>query len=83
MKLVCTRRFLKDYARLPRQVQTRVDQALARLLENPRHPALQVKKVKGTADSWEGRISLQYRFTFTIATDTYQLLRVGTHAILS
>lgn len=82
MNLAFTRHFLKDYERLPRQVQARVDKALTHLLVNPRHPSLQVKKLKGYEHRWEGRVSLHYRFTFTIAADTYQLLRVGTHDIL-
>ena len=52
------------------------------LLENPRHPSLQVKKMKGYDNRWEGRVTLHYRFTFSIDGDTYVLFRVGTHDLL-
>jgi mRNA-degrading endonuclease RelE of RelBE toxin-antitoxin system len=82
MKLRPTERFAKDYERLPEQLQRRVDKALGLLLANPRHPSLQIKKLKGSESRWEGRVSRQYRLIFTIAEDTYVLLRVGTHDLL-
>ncbi len=79
MKLQPTERFRKDYERLPQRLQHRVDKALGLLLQNPRHPSLQIKKMKGYEDRWEGRATLHYRFTFTVEGDTYVLLHVGTH----
>ena len=82
MKLRPTERFVRDYGRLPQRLQQRVDKALGLLLENPRHPSLQVKKLKGQENRWEGRVTLHYRLTFSIENDTYVLLRVGTHDLL-
>ena len=82
MRLEFTARFLRDYGRLPENVQVRVDRALERLLANPRHPSLQVKKMQGYPDRWEGRVSRSHRFTFSIAGDVYRLRRVGPHDIL-
>lgn len=82
MKLQPTERFAKEYERLPRRLQHRVDKALGLLLENPRHPSLQLKKLKGYESRWEGRVTHHYRFIFTIEGDTYILLRVGTHDLL-
>ena len=82
MTLRFLRTFLKDYRRLPAQIQQQVDEALRRLAENPRHPSLQVKKIKGTRDIWEGRVTLGYRFTFNWESDVVTLRRVGTHDIL-
>ncbi len=79
MKLQSTERFAKDYQGLPERLQNRVDTALQLMLENPRHPSLQIKKIKGCENRWEGRVTLQYRFIFRIEGDTYLLLRVGTH----
>ena len=47
-----------------------------------RHPSLQTKKIKGHENRWEGRVTLHYRFTFTIEGDAYVLLRVATHDLL-
>jgi mRNA interferase RelE/StbE len=82
MKLRPTERFAKDYARLPQRLQDRVDKALGLLLENPGHPSLQIKKIKGHENRWEGRVNLLYRFVFSIERDAYLLLRIGTHDLL-
>lgn len=82
MKLRPTERFAKDYGRLPQRLQDRVDKALELLLENPSHPSLQIKKIKGYENRWESRVTLQYRFVFSIEGDVYLLLRIGTHDLL-
>lgn len=82
MTLRPTRRFAADYAALSQQVRQRVDNTLDRLLENPRHPSLQVKKMKGFENRWEARVTLNHRLIFSIEGDAYLLLRVGTHDLL-
>ena len=82
MTLRPTARFAADYNGMPQQLRQRVDKALGLLLENPRHPSLQIKKMKGYENRWEGRVTLHYRFTFSIDGDTCVLLRVGTHDLL-
>jgi hypothetical protein len=82
MKLRPTERFVSDYERLPQRLERRVDRALELLLENPRHPSLQIKNMRGLENRWEGRVTLHDRFTFAIEGDTYLLLRVGTHDLL-
>jgi mRNA-degrading endonuclease RelE of RelBE toxin-antitoxin system len=74
--------FKKDYRRLPTEIQKQVDKALHLFAEDPRHPSLQVKKIRGTENIWEGRLSLAYRFTFNWESDLVTLRRVGTHDIL-
>ncbi|HZY11069.1 MAG TPA: hypothetical protein VFF29_07935 [Bacteroidota bacterium] len=82
MKLFFTRSFGRDYNRLPPRIQKHIDTQLIRLLENPKHPSLGTKKIKGTASIWEGRVTREYRFTFQIQGDAYIIRRVGTHDIL-
>ena len=82
MTLRPTARFAADYDAFPETLQRRVDRALTRLLENARHPSLQVKKMQGYENRWEGRVTLHYRFTFAVEGDAYILLRVGTHDLL-
>ncbi len=82
MTLRPTERFAKEYERLPQRLQHQVDKALGLLLENPRHPSLQIKKIKGHENRWEGRLTRRYRFIFSVESDTYHLLRVGTHDLL-
>ena len=82
MRLVTRPSFDRDYARLPRDIQERADKQLALLLANPRHPSLQLKKMTGRGDIWEGRVTRDYRFTFVVEGDTYALRRIGSHDVL-
>jgi len=82
MKIQTTRPFDKDYNALPETVKDRADKQFFLLLENPDHPSLRLKKIKGHPSIWEGRITKSYRFTFQISGDVYLLRRIGTHDIL-
>lgn len=82
MRLVRTERFKSDFARLPEPIKRRVRKQLSLLLQNPRHRSLRIKKMEGSRDIWEGRITKNYRFTFQIHRDAYLLRRIGTHDIL-
>ena len=82
MKLLLTERFRRDYGRLPSQLQDQVDQKLQILLDNPRHPSLQVKKMQGAPKIWELRVTQGYRLTFQSESGCYLLRRVGTHGVL-
>jgi len=82
MRLQPTERFAKEYERLPQHLQRRVDKVLGLLLENPRHPSLQIKRIRDQENRWEGRVTLHYRFIFSLEGDAYLLLRVGTHDLI-
>jgi len=82
MNIQTTRPFDRDYARLPEEIKERVDKQLTLLLTNPSHPSLGLKKIRGTEDIWEVRISRGYRMTLQVAGDTYILRRIGPHDIL-
>jgi len=76
MKLQTTRPFDRDYAGLPEEIRAQVEKQLALLLLNPRHPSLRLKRIRGTADIWEVRVSRGYRLTLQLAGDTFLLRRV-------
>jgi len=82
MKIQTTKPFDKDYDGLPEPIKDRIDKQLTLLLENPNHPSLMLKKIKGHPNIWEGRITKSYRFTFQISGEMYILRRIGTHDIL-
>ena len=79
MRILAYERFRKSYQRLPHSIQAKVDKQLTVLTENPRHPSLQVKRIKGTKGLWEARVDLQYRLTFEMTGDTMYLRVVGNH----
>jgi len=82
MKVAFTKPFIRDYQGLPALIQKQIDEQLERLLENPRHPSLRMKKMEGHASVMEIRVTGGYRLTLQIDGDTYLLRRVGSHDIL-
>ena len=79
MNFIETSRFKRAYQALPEEAKLLVKQALRKLALNPRYPSLHVKKIKGTKDIWEARVSLDYRITFHIITDYFIPRNVGHH----
>ena len=79
MRLFAYERFRTSYRRLPPAIQRKVDRQVQRLSEDPRHPSLQVKPVKGTKGIWEARIDLHYRMTFEMSGEVLYLRVAGNH----
>lgn len=82
MEIYRTRSFEHDVIRLPSTVQTRFAKQLDFFLDNPFHPSLHTKKMGGTSDIWEARVTKGYRFTFSVQSQMCVLRRIGTHNIL-
>jgi mRNA interferase RelE/StbE len=82
MKVSFTKPFKKDYRGLPENIQNQIDDQITRLLDDPKHPSLRIKKMEGHQSIWEARITGGYRMTFQIDGDTYLLRRVGCHDVL-
>jgi len=79
VKVARTERFKRAYRKLSPENRERAGKAIRLLLENPRHPSLRVKRVKGTRRIWEARVSRSCRMTFEIHGDTYLLRNIGEH----
>ncbi len=77
-----TNSFKADYQHLPAHIQKQTDKSLKLLVANPRHSSLRVKRIQGTHDVWEARVTLAYRMTFNWKGDLVTLRRVGTHDIV-
>ncbi len=82
MRVLKTKRFLKDYRNLPPPLQARVDAKLALLANDISYPSLRVKHLRSAPGVHEGRVNDSCRFLFSITADAYVLLRVGPHDIL-
>lgn len=82
MKVFFTESFRKDFGQLPRKIQRLTEKQLEIFCRNPRYPSLNVKKMAGLKDIWEGMITSNYRFTFQLDDKTCVLRRIGTHDIL-
>ena len=77
-----TRTFGKAFSALSTNIQERALEKLALYKEGPHHASLRVKKVQGTPDILEMRISRDYRITFQRDGNVVLLRNVGTHDIL-
>ena len=83
MNLQWTKTFEKEYRALPSRIQQQADRKLTLLLQNPRHPSLRLKKMKGQQSGiWELSVTMNYRITFQVENDIYLLRRIGTHDVL-
>jgi mRNA-degrading endonuclease RelE of RelBE toxin-antitoxin system len=69
MKYRRTENFRKAVKELPKPIQAKIQKAFSLFIENPQHPSLGVKKIKGVENIWEGRIDDFYRFTFEYQKD--------------
>ncbi len=77
-KIAFTKNSLKLYKRLPKNIKRKAKRIFKFLFENPQHPSLKVKKMKGM-DRFEARIDRRYRFTFIEKDNTIFILTIGPH----
>ena len=81
-KLAWLPRFGRDYHKLAPELTSRVQKELLQMEQNPRHPGLHVKRMQGTADIWEARVTRSCQITFNWAGDLLLLRTVGDHDVL-
>ena len=74
-----TDRFDRDLPAAPVAIQHAFEKQLTFLLENLRHPSLHAKKYDDSRGIWQARVTLSWRFYFTIDGDTYTLRTVCAH----
>lgn len=77
MRVARTERFKAAYMELMPSSQQQARKAIRLLRENPRHPSLRVKKIKGTEGIWEARASRSIRMTFQVHGDLIILRNIG------
>lgn len=82
MEVYRTQAFERDFAHLTYDIQKRFEAKFGLFILNPAHPSLRVKKMGGTENIWEARITKGYRFTFMLHSQACILRRIGTHDIL-
>jgi hypothetical protein len=71
-------RFNPHYAALPLAIQKLADKQFQLLKQNPKHPSLHFKRVRG--DLWSVRVGRRYRVLAIEGTDRFQWFWIGTHA---
>jgi mRNA interferase RelE/StbE len=79
-RLTRTERFRKSVLELDEKTKKKLRKQLAHLVADPKHPSLQIKKIKGTESIFEARVNSFYRFTFEYGAKNEIILRaVGPH----
>lgn len=73
--------FVKQYRKLPKAIQKKVDRMIELMEENLNHPSLKVHKMVNSHAIYEGRVDIHHRVTFEIENKTVIMRKVGTHAI--
>jgi mRNA interferase RelE/StbE len=87
MKAVRLQSFKEGFDRLPKDIQDQVREKFKLFKDNPQHPSLRIKKMKGYENIWEGHITRGYVFTFHWDSDSETgehiavFRKIGTHAI--
>jgi mRNA-degrading endonuclease YafQ of YafQ-DinJ toxin-antitoxin module len=80
-KLVRTDPFKEYFNELSKAEQKQAAKALRFLAENPKHPSLEVHKMRGTP-YWEAYVNESIRIIYEHNGDTFILHAIGHHDIL-
>jgi addiction module RelE/StbE family toxin len=82
-KVSFTRKFQKDYKKLPKEIQNKIDQQIRKLTGGDFfYPSLRAKKMEGEENIWETSITMNYRMIFCLEENVMIFLKVGIHDIL-
>ena len=79
MKIRLADKAIKQYQKLPKDLQNKTDKQFAYLSENIKHPLLNIKKYQGFENVWQGRIDKGYRFYFHIIEPDYIIVSIINH----
>ena len=79
MEILFTNQFKKDYKRLSPQIQKNVKEKIPLLENNPMHPTLRTKKIKGSKYVFECSVNMGIRITWQYQNQDILLRAVGEH----
>ena len=72
--------FLKQYRKLPKNIQMKVQKAIRLLAEDPSHPSLRSKPIQGAKGIFEASPDMHYRMTYErLSGDVLRLRVIGLH----
>ena len=79
MKIRHTATASKAFDEAPEAVQIAFLKQIGFLKENLKHPSLHAKKYDESQDLWQARVNKDWRFYFSIASDTYIIHKLIPH----
>jgi mRNA-degrading endonuclease YafQ of YafQ-DinJ toxin-antitoxin module len=71
--------FLDSVKHLPIDAKKALKKKLDLLADNPKHPSLRTKKIKGSGDIFEASINMDIRMTWEFYEDGILLRNIGKH----
>lgn len=80
MKSFRSPEFREHFARLPVEVQRLATRAYERFAQDPEHPGLQFKPIRGLGGVYSIRIGLHYRALGALEGDAIVWFWIGSHA---
>jgi mRNA-degrading endonuclease RelE of RelBE toxin-antitoxin system len=75
-----TESFDEGFKRLPKEIKRQAREAFKLFQDNPRHPSLQFKKIRGTKNTYSARITDDYRVLGTREKDDVTWYWIGPHS---
>jgi len=79
--IILTEPFEIDLRKLSSTEQKQARKSLRMMIDNPRHPSLQIHRIKGTP-FWEAYVNMDVRIIFERNSDTLILHAIGHHDII-
>ncbi len=79
MPIHLTERFVKQYERLPKTLQGKIDKALRLLDKDYRHPGLRSHPLEGVQGIFEAYVDDKYRMTFERRGNAFLMRNVDNH----
>ncbi len=77
-----TARVRQDYQALPAAIKAKFKKQLRLLAANPRHPSLNIHRIRGSSGYWEFYIDDAYRCVFRREGKVYILIAAGPHKVV-
>ena len=77
-----TKRFTRDWKKLPITVRKKAQRVTLLLDSNREHPSLRLKRLKRLVGYWELRVDDDWRIIMMIEGDLYTFMAIGRHDML-
>jgi mRNA-degrading endonuclease RelE of RelBE toxin-antitoxin system len=79
MEILYSDRFKKDYKHFPKNIRKIIQDKLRILSNDPFHPSLRTKKIKGKEDIFESSVNMNIRITWNYIDSRILLRAIGEH----
>ena len=82
MKILYKPTFVRQYKKLPKELQTEIKEKIELFQEDPNHAFLKTHKLKGKLSGcFSFSVNYDYRIIFEYEGDSAVLLTVGNHSV--